>query len=167
MTSLQQLHADIDARVNTIRMNKPEWLCRQGCSGCCHRLADIPRLTRAEWLLLAEGLAWLPETIEQSIRQAVTDLANQSSRPIVCPMLDRANGSCRVYHQRPVACRTYGFYVQRDKRLYCQDIEAQVDGGRLDDVVWGNHDVVDRQLQAMGEVRMLTEWLLLPAARPT
>ncbi len=46
----------------------------------------------------------------------------------------------RFYAQRPVACRTYGFYVQRELGLYCGDIEARVAGGELADVVWGNHD---------------------------
>jgi hypothetical protein len=57
-----------------------------------------------------------------------------------------------------VACRTYGFYAQRDKGLYCKDIETRVADGALDDVVWGNHDAVDRQLAGLGESRGLTEW---------
>lgn len=158
MNKLQALHASIEARVESIRSQHPDWLCRQGCEGCCHRLADIPRLTEAEWALLAEGLAALPETVLQNIRHEVAALSGQASRPVVCPLLDRATGSCRVYLQRPIACRTYGFYVQRDKGLYCKDIEAQVDGGALNDVVWGNQDAVDRQLKNAGEVRELTLW---------
>lgn len=158
MTPLERLHADIDARVAAIRSERPDWLCRQGCQGCCHRLADIPRLSLAEWRLLDEGLALLPSEILRAVAGDVAALAEQSVRPIVCPLLDRASGSCRVYPQRPIACRTYGFYLQRDKGLYCKDIEAQVDNGVLNDVVWGNHDAVDRRLQALGETRALTEW---------
>lgn len=158
MTPLERLHADIDARVAAIRSERPDWLCRQGCQGCCHRLADIPRLSLAEWRLLDEGLALLPSEILRAVAEDVAALAEQSVRPIVCPLLDRASGSCRVYPQRPIACRTYGFYLQRDKGLYCKDIEAQVDNGVLNDVVWGNHDAVDRRLQAQGETRALTEW---------
>jgi hypothetical protein len=62
---------------------------------------------------------------------------------------------------RPVACRTYGFYVQRDKGLYCQEIEARVAGGDWATVVWGNHDAVDRSLNALGDSRDLTEWFAL------
>ena len=46
---LIQLHEDIDARVNAIREENPDWQCKMGCDGCCHRLAEIPRLTAAEW----------------------------------------------------------------------------------------------------------------------
>jgi len=158
MTPLEQLHTEIDARVDGMRAQRPDWLCRQGCQGCCHRLAEIPRLSAAEWLLLMEGLAALPAELQRAIRQDVAALVMQTSRPIVCPLLDRATGSCRVYSQRPVACRTYGFYVQRDRGLYCKDIEAQVKAGVLSDVVWGNHDAVDRRLESMGEMRALTEW---------
>ncbi|WP_256361368.1 YkgJ family cysteine cluster protein [Methylomonas koyamae] len=115
MTPLEGLHADIDARVAAIRSERPDWLCRQGCQGCCHRLADIPRLSLAEWRLLDEGLALLPSQILRAVAEDVAALAEQSVRPIACPLLDRASGSCRVYPQRPIACRTYGFYLQRDK----------------------------------------------------
>lgn len=56
------------------------------------------------------------------------------------------------------ACRTYGFYVQRDKGLYCKDIETQVDSGRLDNVVWGNQGAIEELLKHPGETRKLTEW---------
>jgi len=39
---------------------------------------------------------------------------------------------------RPVACRTYGFCLQRDLGLYCRDIESRVAG--------------------LGEARPLAEW---------
>jgi hypothetical protein len=54
------------------------------------------------------------------------------------------------------ACRTYGFYVQRDLGLYCGDIESRVAADRLPDVVWRNHDAVDHRLAGMGEGRDLT-----------
>jgi Fe-S-cluster containining protein len=63
-----------------------------------------------------------------------------------------------VYAQRPVACRTYGFYVQRELGLYCHDIETRVADGSLDAVVWGNHDAIDHRLAGLGEIRLLTEW---------
>jgi Fe-S-cluster containining protein len=63
-----------------------------------------------------------------------------------------------VYAQRPVACRTYGFYVQRELGLYCQDIESRVTDGTLADVVWGNHDAIDHRLGGLGETLALTEW---------
>jgi Fe-S-cluster containining protein len=85
-------------------------------------------------------------------------LTSQPSRPVICPLLDISTGTCPVYTQRPVACRTYGFYVQRDHGLYCHDIESRVANGALVDVVWGNHDAIDHRLAGLGEIRALTDW---------
>jgi Fe-S-cluster containining protein len=159
--SLDQLHADIEARVQAIRDRHPAWLCRRGCDGCCRRLAEIPRLTAAEWDRLREGLAALPPDQLREIRRDVAALAGQRSRPVVCPLLDRSAGACRVYAHRPVACRTYGFYVQRGLGLYCQDIETRAAEGALAEVVWGNQDAVDRRLDALGGIRELTDWFAL------
>ncbi|MGR9087171.1 MAG: YkgJ family cysteine cluster protein [Gammaproteobacteria bacterium] len=158
MNALAELHDDIEARVQTIRDNSPDWLCRRGCDGCCRRLADVPRLTAAEWDWLREGLAALPPELLRKIARDIAGMSEQPSRPIVCPLLDQTAGSCRVYAHRPVACRTYGFYVQRDQGLYCKDIESRLAGGAWSDAVWGNHDAIDRRLNSLGDTRELTEW---------
>ncbi len=158
MTPLSRLLSDVDARVQSIRENRPDWLCGKGCDGCCRLLADVPQLTAAEWSLLQEGLAALPPEYLRVISEKMAAIAGQSSRPVVCPLLDQPTGACPVYAQRPVACRTYGFYVQRELGLYCPDIESRVADGDLADVVWGNHDAIDHLLAGLGEVRALTEW---------
>lgn len=158
MTPLAQLHTDIDLRVQTIRGDRPDWLCGKGCDSCCRRLADVPQLTAAEWDLLREGLTALPPERLREIRSNMAALTAQRSAPITCPLLDLATGACPVYAQRPVACRTYGFYVQRDLGLYCRDIESRVADGALADVVWGNHDAIDHRLAGLGEIRALTDW---------
>ena len=158
MSTLTQLHADIEARVQAIQEDNPEWLCRLGCDSCCQRLAEVPRLTAAEWDWLRDGLAALPSERLREIGQYIAALAEQSSRPIVCPLLDLSAGACLVYSHRPVACRTYGFYVQRDLGLYCNDIESRVAGGAWVGVVWGNQDAIDRRLCGLGGTRDLTEW---------
>lgn len=158
MPALIRLHQEIDARVASIRENHPAWLCGKGCDSCCRRLAAVPQLTAAEWALLRRGLAALAPEQLAAIRRHVADLTEQSSAPVVCPLLDRDSGACPVYAERPVACRSYGFYVQRDQGLYCHDIESQVAAGSLADVVWGNHDAIDRQLAGLGEPRALTAW---------
>jgi Fe-S-cluster containining protein len=158
VNTITQLHADIETRVKAIRDGHPDWLCRQGCDNCCRRLAEVPRITAEEWDWLKEGLAALPPERLREISLEIAALADQPSRPIVCPLLDRAEGACLVYAHRPVACRTYGFYVQRDLGLYCKDIESRVADGTLAEVVWGNHDVIDRRLWGLGESRELPEW---------
>lgn len=158
MAALTQLHDDIDVRVQSIREGRPDWLCGKGCDGCCRRLADVPRLTLAEWDLLREGLAELsPERLHE-IRNKMAALASLQTQPVVCPLLDISTGACPVYAQRPVACRTYGFYVQRNLGLYCRDIESRVADGALAEVVWGNHDAIDQRLAGLGESRALTDW---------
>ena len=156
--TLRSLHTDIDTRVQSIREDRADWPCAKGCDRCCHELADVPQLTETEWVLLREGLAALPDEQLAAIRAEIARLAEDQSRPVTCPLLDRTSGACPVYLQRPVACRTYGFYVQRDLGLYCSDIETRVAAKTLDDVVWGNQDAIDRALAALGDKRSLVKW---------
>ena len=157
-SALFQLHLDVDARVGAIRARHPDWPCSKGCDNCCRQLAAVPRLTATEWEMLKQGLQLLDASRLQQIRCTVAALNDAAGAPVMCPMLERESGVCPVYAHRPVACRTYGFYVQREKGLYCTEIEASVAQGELGDVVWGNHDVIDRGLGAMGETRSLIEW---------
>ncbi|HNC52837.1 MAG TPA: YkgJ family cysteine cluster protein [Accumulibacter sp.] len=158
MNSLFRIQIEVDARVRAIRASRPDWLCGKGCDACCRRLAEVPRLTPPEWSLLQVGLAALPQQRLWEIGREVAELARRRSLPIVCPLLEQASGCCQVYAQRPLACRTYGFYVQRGLGLYCREIEAQVAAGDLAEVVWGNQDAIDRGLAGLGETRTLTEW---------
>jgi uncharacterized protein len=157
MNILSRLHSEIEERVQSIRSNNPDWPCRMGCDTCCRQLADIPKISAIEWELLKKGLAKLPEEQIKKIRQAVTTIGNQTSS-IVCPLLDQSIGACCVYQYRPVVCRTYGFYVRRGIGIHCKEIESLVNKGSLNEVVWGNHDVIDHQLCGLGETRALNSW---------
>ena len=133
------------------------WVCNATrCAPFDCRFSCANKFAHPTWL--REGLAALPAERLAEISRDITALAGQTSRPVVCPLLDQASGACPVYAHRPVACRTYGFYAQRDKGLYCGDIEARVAEGKLADVIWGNHDAIDQQLAGLGEKRLLTEW---------
>lgn len=158
MISLTLLHADIDTRVSRIREQTPDWPCAKGCDTCCRQLAEVPQLSSEEWKLLKAGLATLPAEQLAEIRRRIAELPVDRPHRVTCPMLDPATGACPVYAQRPVACRSYGFYVQRDKGLYCADIESRVAEGRLAEVVWGNHEIIDQQLASLGETRSLSDW---------
>ena len=160
MNPLFELQRTIDQRVDSIRQNRPDWLCGKGCDSCCKRLAEIPQLTAAEWDLLRSGLEALPPERLGEISCGIAALARLSTRPIVCPLLEQSTGACPVYAQRPIACRTYGFYTQRELGLYCHEIETQVATGALADVVWGNHDAIDQQLKGLGASKPLTEWFI-------
>lgn len=107
---------------------------------------------------MREGLSLLPPARLRHIRERLANLSGQLSASLVCPLLNPTTGACEVYAWRPVACRTYGYYVQRGLGLYCQGIEARVADGEDAVVVWGNQEAVDRRLANLGETRELTEW---------
>jgi Fe-S-cluster containining protein len=115
-------------------------------------------ITHQEWDWLRKGLAALPAERLAEISREIASLARQAQRPIICPLLDKVEGVCLVYLHRPIACRTYGFYLQRGQGLYCKDIESRVTEGAWSDVVWGNQDVIDSRLSTQGDARELTEW---------
>ena len=128
------------------------------CAGGC-TLGDCA----SEWALLQPGLdALAPEALAAIRARAAT--MTRGPDGYVCPLLDTALGICPVYAQRPVACRTYGYYVARDKGLFCRDIEGRVASGVLDDVIWGSQAAVDRQLAADGEALPLPVWFDLREA---
>lgn len=154
---LEALHGEIAARTAATTAAHPAWLCRKGCDACCRRLAEPPRLTAPEWELLAGGIAGLPATVRQDVTARAGALPERG--PMVCPLLDTTAGTCLVYQYRPVACRTYGFYVERGAGLYCTAIEAEVAAARLARVVWGNAAGVDARLAALGEALDLRKWL--------
>jgi uncharacterized protein len=92
------------------------------------------------------------------VRRRVEAAARQEGSPYVCPMLEQSTGACFVYAHRPVACRTYGFYRERDKGLYCGLIRERLEAGEMDDVVWGNAEAVEADLARMGEAADLSAW---------
>lgn len=163
--ALRVLHDEIDARVSAIVDAAPSWPCRRGCDHCCRSLAEVPRLTGAEWELLREGLEALSSDARAQVRARL-----ERGFERTCPLLDPDQGACLVYAHRPIACRAYGFYAARDGGLWCDVIEARVsaadvDGVALGDValgnvVFGNHEALDRALAAAaGPSRSLLEWL--------
>ena len=158
---LVSLQREIDRRTGQIAAVHGNWPCRAGCDFCCRNLAEPPRLTHLEWLSVTVGLAQLPEQIRAEIKARATETSR------VCPFLDPDAGKCLIYEHRPIACRTYGFYIERDRGLYCKHIEERVDAGEMAEVVWGNVAGVDERLAAVGEKVPLSDWLrAFPAPAP-
>ncbi len=157
--STSQLHViqdDVRLRVEDIEASHGSWPCRKGCDDCCRRLASVPTVTEPEWRAIAEAMESLPKDTLDVIRKRIQDSA-LLSRPIVCPMLDTSSGACLVYEARPVACRAYGFYVERNDVLGCTRIEAI--GRDSTQVIWGNHVALEERVSTLGPASELHVWL--------
>jgi Fe-S-cluster containining protein len=76
---------------------------------------------------------------------------------VVCPLLDTSSGTCLVYEARPIACRAYGFYAEREYVLGCNRIESIA--GQRPDVIWGNHAAMEEDVARLGPAASLAEWL--------
>jgi uncharacterized protein len=72
-------------------------------------------------------------------------------------MLDAETGACLIYNARPVACRSYGFYVERQNVLGCYRVEAIAEQSA--EVVWGNHVSLEEKLAVLGPAFALPVWL--------
>ena len=155
--TLRLLQIEVELRCGSTLAAQPDWPCRAGCDRCCRSLSRVPEATAEEWELVDRGLARLSERVRCGIDRRLSELAAQSA-PVTCPFLDDVAGNCLVYEERPIACRTYGFYVEREAGLYCREIEARVRRGELDSVVWGNQCAVDARLDELGPRIPLTEW---------
>jgi len=130
----------------------PEWPCRRGCDECCRRLARPLELTGAEWARVEEGLAGLSAEARGRVLERARRLAGP---PFACPFLEE--GACLIYDHRPIACRTYGFYADREAGLYCGQILARVESGEYAEVIWGNQSAVEARLDEAGGRASLVE----------
>ncbi len=154
---LRLLQIEVENRCRSTVDAKPDWPCRQGCDRCCRNLARVPEATTGEWKLVDRVLARLSGSVRRGIERRIGELAGQSA-PVTCPFLDDAARNCLVYEDRPIACRTYGFYVEREVGLYCREIETRVRRGEMDSVIWGNQCAIDARLDELGPRIPLTEW---------
>lgn len=143
-------------RVEEIVDAHADWPCRKGCDECCRSLASAPLVTQEEWEGIAAAVDALPEGVARQARRRMED-GGAASRPIACPLLDTGSGSCLVYAVRPVACRAYGFYAEREGVLGCSRIEAIAAGAP--NVLWGNHAALEVRLRELGEAKTFVQWL--------
>ena len=157
-SELRILHQQIQTRATQITTDHHDWPCRKGCSDCCRNLASVPLLTRAEWQLADNAIQSLPAQTANQIYERIKD-ASRASRPVVCPMLDTEAGTCLIYDARPIACRAYGFYLEREKVLGCNRIESIAQQEECG-VIWGNHLALEDTLHSLaGPSVELHQWL--------
>lgn len=117
-------------------------------------------ISEPEWARLSRALSELSPEERDTVLTRAEDAPE--SGPLVCPMLDRERGACMVYDARPVACRSYGFYTERDAALCCSkvlDAVAMFEQEGTPPVVWGNGEALADDLRALGPARSLRDWL--------
>jgi Fe-S-cluster containining protein len=113
-------------------------------------------VTRQEWEPIRDALPALPAGTAAAVRHRIRESA-QASRPVICPLLDPQSGACLVYAARPVPCRSYGFYAEREFVLGCGRIEAIASATST--IIWGNHTALEERMEALGDAAELSEWL--------
>jgi hypothetical protein len=74
--------------IDAIHAALPTLRCQGKCQECCGPVM----MTRPEWERIIERLGYEP----------------RGDASLVCPMLDRATGRCRVYDIRPTICFLWG-----------------------------------------------------------
>ncbi len=158
---LDEIYAEIEARSAACMAARPSWPCRRGCDHCCRTLANVPDVSETEWRRMWREIEAMDSAEFETVRRRMQTLQTHEpdSGHVICPLLDRNAGACRIYAGRPAACRMYGFYVTRTGNLWCDDIQALDDAGELDGVVVGNGSAVGRQLRhQFGAPRPITDW---------
>lgn len=160
---LAALDARVAARTEATRAEHPWWPCAAGCDDCCRSLPSLPTITEPEWLRLADAIAALGPEVATALRARIA--AGSGPAPVTCPLLDPAAGTCLVYAARPIACRTYGFYAERDAGLHCDKVTRAVALHEDAEIVWGNGEAIAEDLRPLGPLRPLDEWLRGQAIR--
>ena len=157
MKALSNLDTTVEARSAAIQAEHGFWPCKRGCDACCRSLASLPMVTRPEWERIRNAVAALDDEVRSDVHARI--MSATAAYPVVCPMLNASRGECRIYAARPIACRTYGFYAERDAALHCDDVARAVRDNDAQ-VVWGNGESINRDLDALGELRSRRDWLL-------
>ena len=156
MSRLLVIQEQVQLRVEDIATAHGNWPCRKGCDECCRRLASAPRVSLDEWEALVQALNALPSDVAKAARERIRR-SESATRPVICPLLDTQSGACLVYEARPIACREYGFYVERQDVLGCsriQDVSQQ-----SPHIVWGNHASLEQRVDSLGPTAQLAEWM--------
>ena len=160
------------------RTTAGEVACRAGCFGCC----GLFEISLPEAALVRAGVARLSPKDRQDVARRARRISEETAASFpgdavsglldserseeaddayfevvadrACPMLELPSGRCRIYEERPVTCRTYGFAWAKDGEVIhppCglnlpgaapeRQLETAVDIGLLDEA-----EEVDREL---------------------
>lgn len=121
------------------RAREGEVACRPGCFGCCVGLFEI---SLPEAALVRSGVGRLSPGDRDDVVRRATRIVEESAASFpgdatrglldpdrseaaddayfevvadrACPMLELPSGRCRIYEERPITCRSYGFAWAKD-----------------------------------------------------
>lgn len=161
-TPLHSLEERIATRVEEIRTTRGWWPCRRGCDRCCRQLARPLQLSATEWTRIDHAIASLSPSLQTAIHQRINTLLEQIANQtvgdqVVCPFLDHNEGACLIYAARPIACRTYGFYISRLGDDYCEIVESEVANHQDNEIIWGNAETLREELRQLDETSISFE----------
>ena len=156
---LVELDARVEARVEATRAAHPWWPCGAGCDRCCRSLARLLEISRPEWERVRVAIDALPPADRAEVLRRIAE-ARRDETTRVCPLLDEDRGLCRIYDARPIACRTYGYYADRDGGQHCAEVGSAVaDHEDGEPVIWGNGASIEVALDALAPRRTITAWM--------
>jgi len=117
-------------------------------------------MTAAEWRRVDAAVAALEPVALAHVRARIAALRTvEPPGPVVCPYLDEAEGACRIYDSRPLACRTYGFYASREGPETCAIIDRELTERGASGAVWGNAEALAGDVaRTLGPTIPFPEW---------
>lgn len=129
---LRQLYAEFDrVQAKALRQRGIKLTCKEGCFSCCKEPVYVERqevdlmlagLSEAERAEVAEAARqWLDKANAAGVLQmSESDAHKYREAKLWCPFLK--DGRCRVYADRPIACRGH---ITDQSRRGCEDDERR------------------------------------------
>jgi Fe-S-cluster containining protein len=138
-------YADREIGAWAARPDAPSGIaCRAGCSACCHGPigVTVPEVIRVGRVLLdeatdADGLAVLDRARKAEAARVGRVGRDRERLRHPCPLLDEA-GSCSIYEDRPLNCRSWSSF------------DASACNAYFDDPAWNSTIPVDAVRRTIG-----------------
>ena len=114
-TACRTVYRELDMFIEKER--PPIITCREGCDYCCYQFVAVAK-SEAQHLLKVARATGIPIDYDLVKRQAGVSTEEWMHLPITdqpCVFLDTTTRRCRVYRDRPLACRKY--FVVGDPEL--------------------------------------------------
>ena len=144
MKKLDDLYGFIGEQADRVHTEYPYWPCKKGCSvldgtNCCN--ASLFPVTKIEWNRVKGALHRLPQADRDEVRLAAREIyeryglheckgdfrafyAEHGADEVPCPFLK--NNLCRIFADRPVICRAFGYFTFEENPHWCREVSLVV-----------------------------------------